>query len=295
MAPDWLWIVFALSSALTTALYRVVTRHLMKRHSPYAFALLINVFGIFLTLPLAWNDFTWSAFPHAWWPWLLVATSTGLWCAIMIIVFTTYKHLPVSRREQISQVEVLFVLVLGVLLLHETVTWTNGLGAALVVIGASIAASGSSAIYAGWKSRGVQLTVFVALLYALVAIVDKDAQNYFPAGLYSFLLYLLPALVLLAFIGMKGNAHKTKLLVEHKGWIVIGATFLSVASYYLGLRTYDLVSATIAYPIFKLSTVFAVAFGLFFFREERVQVPRKLIAVALVMLGAILVAGGSLW
>ena len=290
-----IWLVFALFAALTTAAYRVVTRHVMKAHSPYAYALLINLIGSFFTLPLIWTDFSWDLMPTHWWAWLLVAASTALWCIIMVLAFTTMKLLPVSRREQISQVEIVFVVIFGLLFLREHIAVSKVVGAILVIGGAFVAAVGKTSIHNGWRSRGVWLTVAVASLYALVAIVDKAALAYFPTGLYTFMLYFFPFVVLSAFLFMKRNRVATKHLIEKKRWVVVGATAFSVASYYLGLRAYDLADASTVYPILKLSLVFAVIGGLVFFKEERVQIPRKLIATVLVLIGAGIIAGGALW
>ncbi len=288
------WLFFALAAATATACYRVVSRHLMKTHSPYGYALLINVFGTFLTLPLIWTDFSWASMPQTPWPWLLVIASTVLWSIIMVLAYMTMKHLPVSRREQISQVEVLFVLLLGVLFLHEALTALKLIGSLLVLSGAILASSGRTAIFAGWRSKGVLLTVFVAFLYSIVAIVDKAALNYFPTGLYTFMLYLFPALVLLAFLVRANLRAKTWHLLTHMRWYVLLGACLSVTSYYLGLRAYDLADASSVYPITKLATILAVGGGILFFPEERQRIPRKLASAALVVLGAILVAWGAL-
>ncbi len=286
------WIIFALASAVAIAGYRVTTRHIMKSHSPWAYALMVNLIGAAYTAPLLIADLG-EPLPTTVWPWLLVAIAAALWATIMVVAFTTMKLLPVSRREQISQVEVLFVLCFGLLFLKESMTWTKGIGVAFVIGGALVAAMGRSAIYNGWKSKGVILTVLVAALYALVAIVDKAALQYFPTGMYTFLEYLLPGLILAFGLTRKKAWHETKHLISHKGWPLLGATALSVTGYYLALRAYDLADASIVYTVLKMSTIVAVIGGLVFFREERVHIKRKLIAAVLVVIGAIIIAGGS--
>lgn len=288
-----LWLVFALLGALFTAAYRITTRHVMKAHSPYAFALLVNLFGAFFTIPLIWTDFSWEQMPVTPWPWLLVIASTILWATIMVVAFTSMKLVPVSRREQISQIEIVFVLIFAALILRESVTWMKVVGALIVIAGAIVAAIGRTSIHSGWRSRGVVLTVIAAGMYALVAIVDAAALNYFPTGLYTFMLYFFPLLVLMSFIGMQHNWQSTKHLIHHKGWVVLGATLLSVTSYYTGLRAYDLADSSTVFPVMKLAMVFAVVGGLVFFKEERVHVTRKLIAAALVLIGVIIVAMGA--
>jgi drug/metabolite transporter (DMT)-like permease len=288
-----IWLLFALVAALFTAAYRVTTRHVMKAHSPYAYALLINLFGSFLTLPLIWTDFSWEQMPQHWWPWLLVLASSVLWATIMVVAFTSMKLVPVSRREQISQVEVVFVLVFAALVLRESLTWMKVVGALLVVGGALVAAVGRTSVHSGWRSRGVVLTVIVAALYALVAIVDAAALRYFPTGLLTFMLYFFPFVILAAFLAAKRHRVSTMHLVHKKGWVVIGATLLSVTSYYTGLRAYDVAEASTVYPVLKLAMVFAVIGGIVFFKEERVHITRKLLAAILVLLGVIVVAAGG--
>lgn len=288
-----IWFAFALLAALFTAAYRVTTRHVMKTHSPYAYALLINLFGAFFTIPLIWTDFAWDQMPTSVWPWLLVAASTVLWSSIMVIAFTSMKLVPVSRREQISQIEVIFVILFAAVILREQITAFKLLGAAFIIAGALVAAIGRTSIHSGLRSRGVLLTVIAAALYALVAIVDSAALHYFPTGLYTFMLYFLPFLTLAGFLLVKRNRTSSLHLIERKGWVVIGATLLSVTSYYTGLRAYDLADASSVYPVLKLAMVFAVLGGLFFFKEERIHIPRKLIAAALVLIGALIVAGSA--
>lgn len=211
----------------------------------------------------------------------------------MVLAYTSMKHLPVSRREQISQVEVLFVLLLGVLFLHERMSGMKLIGSLLVVAGAVLASSGKTSIFSGWRSKGVTLTVCVAFLYAVVAIIDKAAMNYFPTGLYTFMLYLFPTVVLLSFLARGHLRAKTLHMLTHQRWFVLLGAALSVTSYYFALRTYDLVDASSTYPIFKLATILAVAGGLWFFPEERQRIPRKLVSAALVVVGAIVVAWGA--
>jgi drug/metabolite transporter (DMT)-like permease len=284
------WLVFALLAAVATAGYRVVTRHVMKGHSPYAYALMVNIVGAFFTLPLIWTDFTFAGVPRTLFPWLLVALAAALWAMIMVLAFKSIKLLPVSRREQISQVEVLFVLLLAISFLGEALTWLKAAGAVFVIAGALVAASGRTSIYSGWKSKGVALTVGVAALYALVAIVDKEALAYFPTGLYTFMQYIFPGIILAFGLSRRRAWSETKSLISHKGWVLLGATALSVTSYYSGLRAYDLADASVVYPVLKLATIVAVVGGLLFFKEERVHMPRKLVASVLVVAGAVLSA-----
>ncbi len=289
-----IWLVFALASAVAIAGYRISTRHIMKSHSPWAYALMVNVIGAAYTLPFVFADWHLDM-PRTLWPWLLVLFAACLWTIIMVLAFTTMKLLPVTRREQISQVEVLFVLCFGLLFLHEQMTWTKGIGVALVIAGALVAALGRTPIYNGWKSKGVGLTVLVAALYGLAAIVDKTALQYWPTGMYTFLEYLLPGAILAFGLTRRRAWFETKHLISHRGWVLLAATAMSVTGYYFGLRAYDLADASVVYTVLKMATIFAVIGGLIVFREERVHLKRKIISAIMVVLGAVIIAGGALF
>jgi drug/metabolite transporter (DMT)-like permease len=258
----------------------------MKTESPYSYALVENVLTAIAFLPLLYLEFV---FPVDYFAWVLVGVSSILWVLVTITNYHAYKHTPVTLKDPISQSSVLFVFALSILFLSESITLLKISGIILVFSGLVLITFKNQNLFGGFFDKGVQLTLLTAFLSSVVVIVDKVAMKYFTPGTYGFLVYLIPSLILIAFL--KNRKDETKNLLKNRWPYVALIVVLGVSVYYFSLKAYSLADASIVFPIIRLSTIFGVFGGLAIFEEERKNIFRKIIAIAIIIAGVLLVSG----
>lgn len=174
-------------------------------------------------------------------------------------------------------------------MLSESILLNKVVGVLIIFFGLILLTYKKGFLFAGFKDKGIQLTLLTSLLFALVAIVDKRAITFFDVGMYSFMVYFIPGLFLLLLMD-KQKFDNTKKLIKSK-WIFLILSALLGFSYFFDLKAYQLMDANIVLPILRTSTLVTVIFGMIFFKEERTQVFKKLLAAAIVILGTLLLSG----
>ncbi|MGC9310426.1 MAG: EamA family transporter [Candidatus Aenigmatarchaeota archaeon] len=178
-------------------LRRIIHRHVMKTENPYSYALIENVLTALAFLPLVISEF---AIPTAGIAWVLLAASSRLYIFVALTGYLSYKYTPVTLKDPISQSNMVFVLLLSAVFLSEAITAKKLIGTAAIFLGLLVLTYKKRKLF-GWLSdKGVQITMLSAFLYAIVSIIDKAAMNYFTPGMYGFLVYLIPGIILLTFV-----------------------------------------------------------------------------------------------
>lgn len=136
------------------------------------------------------------------------------------------------------------------------------------------------------SERGVKWVLFTALLSAFVAIADKAALRWFNPETYGFLVYFIPTLILSMFISKR--MHQVRHLLKTKWKSAFAGIVLSAATYYFTLKAFSLADITLVYPLLQLTTLFTVAGGVIFMKEEE-HIWQKVIAALIIIAGAIIV------
>ncbi|PIN74643.1 hypothetical protein COV18_07165 [Candidatus Woesearchaeota archaeon CG10_big_fil_rev_8_21_14_0_10_37_12] len=134
---------------------------------------------------------------------------------------------------------------LSIIILAETVTFEKTLGTLIVFAGVLILTYQHRQLFGRLSDKGVQLTLLASVLVAFVAIIDKLAMDYFTPGMFGFLVYLIPGLILLLFVRTRIRAAKK--LITTKWLPVIGVIILGMTFYYFQLKALTCRNATRVY------------------------------------------------
>ncbi len=278
-------IIFAALSALSKGFEKVLHRFILIREDSLSYAFVWHILTAIFFLPLFIIEFN---LPKQSFAWLLIIISSALWSIIAYVGFKAYSYLEVSIKTPIGKSRMLFVLLLSVIFLKETLTLKKILGTFLIFTGIVILTYKRGKRFGSLKEKGVQLTFLSAFLTSVVWLVDKYATNFFNPGMYSFLVYFVPSTMLFPFVLRKKQELKS--LLKFRSSAIIFTVILGAAHYYLILRAFKLTEASIVVPIVELSTLIAVFSGIKFLKESK-EVSKKIIAAIIVILGAVLLAG----
>ncbi|NCC71705.1 hypothetical protein EOM09_09105 [bacterium] len=178
-----IWLIFALISAFCESIKSLLHRKIMISEDPYAYAMFENIFAALIFLIFI-KQFL---FPNQLEAWLIVVFASIIWLIISILSQYSYKYTKVSVQEPLKQTRLLWVLLIGVIFLHELITINKIIGTIFIFIGLIIITFQKKLKFGSFKDKGVQITLIYSFLFALVTIVDKYALNYFNAETYGFL------------------------------------------------------------------------------------------------------------
>lgn len=202
-----------------------------------------------------------------------------------LIGFHAYKFTPVSLKTPFSQSRIIFLFLFSILILSEVITLKKLLGTLIIFVGIVILTYHKRKIFGRLTDKGVQLTLLTAFLFALVALIDKTAMKYFTAGMFGFLVYLIPGLILLLFV--KKRTSPTKQLIKNKWPYVLAVIILGAAFYYSKLRAYSLADVSLVFPIIRTSTLISVLGGIIFLNEKE-DLLKKIFSTFIIVLGMLI-------
>jgi len=280
-----IWLIFALVSALASSIQSLIHRFIMLTEEPYSYALVENLLTALIFVPVLILEFS---FPNSYFAWFLVLVSSLLWVFIAVISMKAYKYTKVSLKAPLSQSRVIFALLFAILFLSEAIVLEKIIGIALIFAALTLLTYKKERKFGQLKDIGVQFTILSAFLSALVAIIDKKSMAYFTPGTFGFLVYFIPALILIAF--GKKYYKGVKQIVETKYKFLAALVILGFFFYYFKLRAYQLADVGQVFPIVRLSTLFTVVGGVVFLKE-RDQIVKKIVLTLIILVGIILVSG----
>lgn len=280
-----LWMLLALISAITGGFISVIGKYVLKKHDYICYAFIWNMFNALFLLPMVLLNFS---FPTTFYEWVLLALGVCLWSAINITGFKSLQLVDVSVREPITQVKLLFLLLLSAVLITEKLTFSKTIGTLLIFSGLILITYKGGKFFSLLKSRGIQLVLLSSFIQALVSVVDKTALKYWAVAPYLFLEFLLAGLVM---GGMTiSRKDRLKEMMKSKYLYIFLVCGLGAVSAYTLFWAYQLAEVSIVFPIVQLSTLITVMGGIIFLKEKK-DIPLKLLATFIMIVGAILISG----
>jgi len=280
-----LWLVLALISAVTGGFISIIGKYILKKHDYICYAFMWNILSALFLLPIALLNFS---LPVTLYEWGLLAIGVCLWLVVNITGIKSLKMVDVSLREPISQIRLLFVLILSAILISESVNFSKIIGTLLTFSGLLLITYKGGKFFSLLKNRGIQLTLLSAFFVSLVSIVDKTALKYWTVAPYLFFEFLIPGLI---FGGMTFfRKDKFKEMMKAKYFYIFLVTVLGAASSYALYWAYQLEEVSVVYPITQLATLIAVIGGIVILKERK-DILLKLLATVIMIAGAILISG----
>jgi drug/metabolite transporter (DMT)-like permease len=280
-----LGIVFALSSALAAGIEKILHRFVCAREDSLSYAFIWHLLSGILLLPIFILEFKLPSEPSAW---NLVLVSSLLWTIVAYIGFKAYSYLDVSVLSPIVKSKLFFVLFFSAIFLRESLSVGKIVGTVLIFIGVMIISYKRRSGLKDLKRKGVLLVLASSLTISVALLIDKYATNFFNLGMYSFLVYSIPVVLLIPFVANKKAEIKS--VIRNRFPATLATVLLGTTYYYLMLRAFRLAEASIVVPIVQSSTIIAVLGGIIFLKE-RTDIPKKVLAALIVIAGALLVSG----
>ena len=291
------WASIALLSAATFAVVNIIDSHLISRRMPSfrAFLLLIGCFQLFYGLLFIWLfplPTGIGVLP------VLVAVASGIFrTTAAIVLLYNLKREEVSRVIPVVYTYPIFVAIIAVLLLGETLAYLQWLAIIIVVVGAvmvSLQQSPSGATI--WLGKPFLLLLGSSLFFALSDITSKYALAYIsPWNMFSITAFCLSGVFLLvsmrpSFINQLVNMKDRKSAL---GLMVFSETLVPVASILLFVALesgpVSLVSTIIgSHPIFVVLSALILSRvlpGFLKWQSDGGMLILRLVAVAMIFSG----------
>lgn len=277
-------------SSLLIILFAVVARASNHIYSKYALTridsislyLVTNIVCALAVFPFIIKDLpSFFSMPTVF---MLAVVGAGIFQPVTGILSNyALQKTPVGIYTTINQLQLVWVILGSTLLLSERITWNAGIGISMIILASLLVSDIDTRKTVGMK---VILLVVASSFAAAVAImIDRLLIVHTSSLLYFFFMITIPTLLFVPHIMKKRNDYAIKI---KKHWIVgLVASVCFGATYYGLLLLYTLpdVPLSISYSIRNTSNIFAVALAIFIFGENK-NVPRKLLAVVIAVIGA---------
>ncbi|MCJ7450329.1 MAG: DMT family transporter [Candidatus Nanohaloarchaeota archaeon QJJ-9] len=292
------WYFFALATAFLAAFASIVEKRTLsfKDESPIQYATtfgVINAALSFVLLPLA--DFS---FPLTAYAALYLCSVIGSTAGFYLIA-KALKSGEISKVSPLLNINPVFVAVLAMVFLGESLSKMQYMGIGLTVVGSYVLESdgGFKHLLGPLKRLFTHHTEKLMLaatgLYAAASILNKYVLGFTDS---ITVLILLQAMVAFNFLCMmlfraRGSIFDRLRFVEHEAsvewhWVLVAA-LLTTSYRLLQMQAFSMAMVSLVVPIKRLSTLIATVIGGELFREDRLL--HKVVACIVMIVGAYLV------
>ncbi len=221
---------------------------------------------------------------------LLILTSLPVEISSYYLFLSAIKMADLSLTLPLLAFTPVLTILTAALLLGESISWTGGIGIALVTAGAYLLngdlvnRSVLAPIAATFSTSGCRRMLLVAFLWALTSTLGKKGILLYGAIQYGTVLVICiaVALVWIAFLRSGQGIGTRDFSRSNLGFFIVGGLLMAGAqiTHFISLGL-----APVAYMISmkRLSLVFGVILGRVFFREENIRY--RLIGASIMVLG----------
>ncbi len=170
-----MWLLFAFSGPVLWAASTHMDKYLVDRYFKNSDTAVLMVFTAWiglLMLPFIWVfDAPALALPLTS---ILVMIASGiLYMGAILFYLRAIQSAEASVIAPLFQMSTLFTFALGYLILHETLTWNNGFGVVLIVLGALVLSVDASFHFHAPKLQILFLMLLATFVFALSAVIFK--------------------------------------------------------------------------------------------------------------------------
>lgn len=285
MNLNWFQLVLIFIAANVAS--KIIQKTALKdeRVNPTAFsAYYLFMVGV-MTIPFAWAEKTLiNTEPRIW---LMILLSAAFYTGSTLFYYHALKSTEISQVETIVTSRTVWMMLLGAIFFQEALNLSKIIGVLLIF--------GGLAVIYWWpghkKPQGkAHLYVFLyTLLISGGSALDKFAVNYFSVAFYQMVIFTIPALMTVVMV--PGTLAKIRPLVRpgKTAVLILASCLLSTIACLSLYRAYQVGGElSVIGPLAQTSTVLTIAIGIIFLRE-RWNLRRKLIGIALTLLGVIFI------
>lgn len=275
-----LGLFIALCAAILFTSYGLLSRVLAKdSEDPLALSVVYQLYGALFSVPLFFLE-----------PWKFGITPQIIFITFLATIFFgifqgteffSRKYLEASRLTVMFQITPVVTFIASILLLHESFSLTKTIATFLIVFGNIVAVQKHGGHI---TKKGMTFALITVCSLGLAYVADKAVFAFYPLGVYAFITYLFPGMY--AFLFVRNPLRVAKEFKKGSWWLpVLG--IISVAGYYLLLKTFQVAEASVAVPVIYISTILT-AFGGIFILKEQSNIPQKILGAVFAFIGVIL-------
>jgi uncharacterized membrane protein len=170
-----MWLLFAFSGPVLWAASTHMDKYLVERYFKHSDTAVLMVFTAWIglvMLPFIWV-FDSAALTVPLVSILVMIVSGILYMWAILFYLRAIQSAEASVVAPLYQMSTLFTFALGYLILHETLTWGNGLGVVLVILGALVLSVDTSFHFRVMKLRILFLMMLATFVFALSIVIFK--------------------------------------------------------------------------------------------------------------------------
>jgi len=277
------WIIFVLIylvlGVVFDQFYKITTKSLTKPGALTALLQIIASITVLLISPLFEFKFP-------------TDIKVYIFLGMAVIFYTISDRLNTTVRSGIEastfsiirQLSTVFMIFAGLIFLKEPFILNKFIGAILIII------SNILIFYKkgeGKPNKYIVLGIISNICYTIALFLDVNISDNFNLPFYVAISLGVPAILIFIFERIKISDIKSELKSGNKKAIIVtGITWsLSIVAQ---LRAYQLGEVSIVAPLCSLSVILNVIMG-YIFQKERENMPKKIIAAILIILGIILI------
>jgi len=285
------WYALSLVSAVFSASAAITQKKVLFKETALSFSVIVAIFNLILAIPFfLLTDFS-------------ILTSSGLIVLFLksilaglafLCVMVGIKNLEISKALPLLVLTPGLVAIFAFIFLKEALTILEITGVGLLIVGTYILALKpkqkiKQPIKEAVKAKGHYYIISALLLFAISSILDKAILKNFQVPLNAFMgfqhLFFAIIFILIAIFASKTKSVKSAFKNSWK-YILIIAIF-TIIYRYTHLRAISMAPVALALSIKRISVFLAVVAGGTLFKEQ--NLPRKIIATIILIVGAILI------
>lgn len=272
-------VLYLVFSVIFNQTYKVATKSLTKAGALTILLQLTSALSVLLFIPFFELK-------------LATDPKVYLFLGLSIIFYTINDRLNTTVRSgieastfsMIHQLATVFMIFAGIVFFKEPFIIQKIIGACLIVF------SNLLIFYkkgSGKPNKYVALGILANVCYAIALFLDVNISNEFNLPIYIAITLGIPSILIFIFERIKFSDLKNEFKNGNKKFIFITAITWSL-SILAQLRAYQLGNVSVVAPLCSLSVILNVIVG-YVALKERDNIPKKVIAAILIILGIILI------
>ncbi len=283
---NWLWMT--LISGVLFGFYDIFTKKALSRASLLNVLMLYSI-GNFILVSFEFNNAIHADIGSIG---LILIKSVCIFFAWMLS-FMAIRGLPISIISPFNMLVPIFTIILGVLILNETLTLVEIIGVAVIMLSYYfIGKVGTVEVKGLFKNKFLYLMVISTFLSSISAIIDKFLMKKINIGQMQFWFYLAVSIMYTAaFLFRRLKAGEPQPF-KFSWFIILMSIFLVVSDrIYFGAVKIPTSEISIIMPLRRISIFVSAIIGGFIFKEKNLM--KKFLYACLLIAGIALVFAGK--
>ncbi|MDQ6985594.1 MAG: EamA family transporter [Candidatus Dojkabacteria bacterium] len=280
-----MYILLALGSLISFSSFNILIRKIAKdEDNPETLGMLFTTIAGILSLPLLLLDDEIKiekSYNSLW----IIGSLIG-WTIISLGLGITYKHIKASTNTILGQTTSIFSLLIGVFIFSSEPSLISLFGISLIIFGN---------IYVFFKEADLPnrkafiLRILLSLVFAITYAFDSKASQYYPQGLFIFIAYVIPGILLYFLVPKITIGSIKQMLIKYNLKLLLLGLF-SLIGYLLLIKSYSTDGELyIIIPIVNSQSLLTVILSNIFLKEDS-NILKVILGGIAASLGVILLA-----